>query len=63
MEMVEGDKSLTEKLMILFREQGITITSIVKVVRMLILTILLADTGGVSKGGADTAEGGGKGFV
>lgn len=52
MKMVESDKSLTEKLKILLKEQGISIASIVTAVRILILTIVLAGTRGGSAGGA-----------
>lgn len=46
MKIVEGNKSLTEKLKILLKEQKITIASIVTALGMLISTIVLAVTGG-----------------
>lgn len=63
--MVRNDISLKEKLEILFREEGITITSIITAVELMILTIVLAVTGGGGTAGAaaGVAAGGSKGFV
>lgn len=63
MKLVKDDTSLTEKLKIQFKEQGITISSIISVVGLLISTIVLAVTGGGGEGTAGAAARGSKGFV
>ncbi|XP_057305367.1 keratin, type II cytoskeletal I-like [Hydractinia symbiolongicarpus] len=57
------DTSLREKLSILFKEQGITIASIVSAVGLLISTLVLALKGGGAAGGSAGGGSGSKGFV
>lgn len=49
--ILDSDTSLAEKLRILFREQGITLTAIITAIVMIISTIVVAITGGSSGGG------------
>ena len=56
--ILDSDTSLAEKLGILFREQGITLTAIITAIGMIISTIVVAVTGGGSGGGTgDKASG------
>ena len=50
--ILDSDSSLGEKIQTLFREQGITIFSVLTAVSMLISTIVLAVTGGDGGGGS-----------
>ncbi|MCG7981009.1 MAG: hypothetical protein N0E58_23160, partial [Candidatus Thiodiazotropha endolucinida] len=49
--LLHEDKTLAERIRTLFREQGITIVSILTAIGMAISTLVLALTGGVGVGG------------
>ena len=55
--ILDSDTSLGEKIRTLFRKQGITIFSVLTAVSMIILTIILAVTGGGSSGSPPKDEG------
>ena len=54
--ILDSDTSLGERIRTLFREQGITIFSVLTAVSMLISTIVLAVTGGDGAPGSPSKE-------
>ena len=54
--VADGDRTLKERLKILFREQGLTIISVLTAVGMTVSTLILALTGGSAAGGSSGSK-------